>query len=348
MLRNRFYARGFTLIELLVVIAIIAVLIALLLPAVQQAREAARRSQCKNNLKQLGLALHNYADTHKVLPPRQHGSLPSGNNTGATNQVPRLSALVSLLPFLDQAPLFNAIGLPTANVWDITFAPWQTQVPMLLCPSDSPTKDISVIAQNNYNFNGGDSRIQQAGGSAPTFIGNKSTRGLFAYMISVELAEILDGTSNTIMMGEIVRPQTGRERGNAQNAAGTALPASCKATLVGGQYVPSVTLITRERCLGTRWSDGRAQFTAITTILPPNSASCYDGGDNGGIYTVASRHTGGGHVLMADGAVRFVSENIDAGDLTQDAPAVNSVGRSPFGTWGALGTKASKEIIGEF
>jgi len=340
--------RGFTLIELLVVIAIIAVLIALLLPAVQQAREAARRSQCKNNLKQLGLALHNYADVYRVLPPRQHGNSASGQGG-----IPRLSAFISLLPFIDQAPLFDAIGPPNTFVWDATFAPLQSQIGILRCPSDPPIRDISVIAHNNYNFNGGDTRSLQAGGAAPTFIGSASTRGLFAYMISVRLSEITDGLSNTIMMGEIARgpgagTTGGRDLGNVTSSATGIPPLNCKATFVGGEYLSSVTMVSRDRISGTRWSDGRAQFVAINTILPPNSASCADGGDNGGIYTVASRHTGGAHVLMADGAVRLVSENIDAGDLTQNAPNYNAGGLSPYGTWGALGTKSGGEVVGGF
>ncbi|MDZ4683964.1 MAG: DUF1559 domain-containing protein, partial [Planctomycetaceae bacterium] len=159
-MQRAFHRRAFTLIELLVVIAIIAILIALLLPAVQQAREAARRTQCRNNLKQLGLAMYNYHDVFNMFP------MASGNAGGPGGR--RHSAFVGMLPYIDQAPLANLIasggaasavnGTPT---WTAdSFVPWEanhravrTKIPMLLCPSDPEaytTHDTRELENNNY------------------------------------------------------------------------------------------------------------------------------------------------------------------------------------------------------
>src|SRR5262249_6699496 len=139
---------GFTLIELLVVIAIIAVLVALLLPAVQQAREAARRSQCKNNLKQLGLALHNYHEQYKVFCNSR-----GGPNDGSGRQGDE-SGMVQLLPFIDQAPLYQQIPSTVPNVcWDTGFAPWRAQIGVFLCPSAPvPIPQGAPVALKSYKF----------------------------------------------------------------------------------------------------------------------------------------------------------------------------------------------------
>ncbi|MBR9800962.1 DUF1559 domain-containing protein [bacterium] len=333
--------RGFTLIELLVVIAIIAILVALLLPAVQQAREAARRSSCKNNLKQLGLALHNYHDVHKVFPPRQHGSHPSGTTgTPTASTVPRVSALVSLLPYVEQSALFDSINMEnTEHVWSTSYTPWQQHIPTYLCPSDPETRDITVIGQNNYNFSGGDSR-DVVSGDRPT------VRGVFGSQSKVAMRDILDGTSNTIMMAEVVRAPAGNTFGAATSNAAVNPPAGCKAQWINRQYVG--TIIDRNRTSGTRYPDGRAQYTAVNTIMPPNGPSCHGFGDGAGYFTSMSRHKGGAQVLLADGAVRFISENIDTGDLSQNTPAHDGGGESPYGVWGALGSKSGGEVVGEF
>lgn len=204
-LRRR--SRGFTLIELLVVIAIIAVLIALLLPAVQQAREAARRTQCKNNLKQLGLALHNYHDTFNTFTPRATGSDCPGGSGGNCQWK---SGFVGLLPFFEQAPLFQKIaaggqmengntyppGGPTP--WDGGYPPWRQQLTMLVCPSDvSPSQSSFGIGVTNYMFSVGDSiRFGHW---------ERTGRGLFPQVRGTRFGDITDGTSNTIAMGERCR-----------------------------------------------------------------------------------------------------------------------------------------------
>ena len=159
----RWWQRGFTLIELLVVIAIIAVLIALLLPAVQQAREAARRTQCKNNLKQLGLALHNYHDTHGTLPIGSGITDPGG--VGGRRQ----SGFVGMLPFIEQAPLYQQISGTYTNSggttwgpfqcepWNTSYTPFTAKIPGFLCPSDADTTAGGAIGKTNYMFSRGDS-----------------------------------------------------------------------------------------------------------------------------------------------------------------------------------------------
>jgi prepilin-type N-terminal cleavage/methylation domain-containing protein len=202
--------KGFTLIELLVVIAIIAILIALLLPAVQQAREAARRTQCKNNLKQLGLALHNYHDVFGSFVFRKGGydTVPgaAGDARGNAN---RLSGYVGLLPYLEQAPLYAVIqagdpanGIPVGGPpgWS-AWAGWSNPIPMVQCPSDG--RDGDTRRANNYNFCIGDSPM---GDTATSNVhSQRAVRGVFGYQRCTKIADITDGTSNTIAMSEHIR-----------------------------------------------------------------------------------------------------------------------------------------------
>jgi prepilin-type N-terminal cleavage/methylation domain-containing protein/prepilin-type processing-associated H-X9-DG protein len=355
---------GFTLIELLVVIAIIAVLVALLLPAVQQAREAARRSQCKNNLKQLGLALHNYHDAYSVFPFECGGTGWTGNGTG---NWARLSGTVLLLPYMDQAPLWNQISqkMPGGVVsgfyppmgpepWDWTvYPPWAVQIPILRCPSDKYSgPGQGPWGKNNYSFCIGDTVTSNNGG--PEWW-TPEPRGMFYYHSKLGIQDCLDGSSNTIAMGEHGLSQDNVSIfGNAaMNVSGIAAnPTVCKNLALGKVYIAGTNT---QDGLGNPWSDGGIQHSGFTTILPPNSASCVVSGwdSDAAIISASSRHPGGVHVLLCDGAVRFIAESINAGNSAAPDPALGRgnggiPGQSPYGVWGALGTRAGGEIAGNF
>ena len=340
--------RGFTLIELLVVIAIIAILIALLLPAVQQAREAARRSKCQNNLKQLGLALHNYHDVYGQFTPGR-----TGTGDGSENNAVRLSPFFGLLPYIDQAALFNEIisdgccnqgDLPWDNrEW------WNRNIVALQCPSDFLRRQDR--GKNSYVFNHGD-RLTSLEDS-----NMRAGRGMFLGTQGVKISDVKDGTSNTIAMSEIRRSyeygandlevygQVRRSTAGVENNPSlciAALDPNDKGLFASGNA---------DRVRGDRWGDGRPAFTGFQTVLPPNSPSCAanDSAEdpNNAVYSASSAHVGGVHCLMVDGAVRFISENIDTGNITANDMDWN-MRSSPYGVWGALGTRRCGEVIGEF
>ena len=349
MFRSR--SRGFTLIELLVVISIIGVLVALILPAVQKAREAARRSQCKNNLKQLGLALQGYHDAFKVFPYRSGGATSNNN---------RLSGFVPLLPYYDQLNLYQAVmqdpnqcGDPSTIGCTISGSgTWQKKLALLVCPSD-PGPGNGTLGTSNYSFCGGDVYIS-SGTALPgqNLYGARGVRpsGIFGSQSKVAIADIKDGTSNTIAMSELVRPRNlgVKSYGTvATNVGGGLTPTGCRTlwnTLTTPpQFASGQTIETTDKP-GYRWADGGIYFVGMTTVLPPNGPSCMvgTGGDSDGIYTAASLHSGGVNCLMADGAVRFVIENIDAGNPTAVASGFPPQ-QSPYGVWGALGSRDSGE-----
>ncbi len=341
------------------VIAIIAILIALLLPAVQQAREAARRTQCKNNLKQLGLALHNYHDVYGMFVYRKGGTDACGvTPRGNCN---RLSGFMGLTPYFEQAPLYQMVqaGGGSGNRppggpegWS-GWADWNVTIPGLLCPSDGVTADTR--RGNSYVFNIGD--------SSRNVRDSRPVRGMFGYQQAVRIRDITDGTSNTIAMSEHIRRNQGVRTAGVRDAKVTeemALglgagvvrdnPSLCVAVSDGGFYPSGQSVKGRS---GTALWDGQAERCGFTTIIAPNGPSCSEGtnpnaDEVNAIITPSSQHTGGVQVLLADGSARFISENIDTGNLAAPTPAMNSSAQSPYGVWGALGTKSGGEVVGEY
>ncbi|MBA4029630.1 MAG: prepilin-type cleavage/methylation domain-containing protein [Planctomyces sp.] len=297
--RSASHWRGFTLIELLVVIAIIAILIALLLPAVQQAREAARRTQCRNNLKQIGLALHNYHDSFLVFPP---GFIDSNPNYAAGTQTFQensngLAWSAMVLPYIDQAPLYNQIGSDTGFTrhWQLnttgTTAPTSAASVGLAaysCPSDT----MPLINTKRGNF-GKTNYIANSGNSAAI-----DRRGMFYVNSSIRMRDITDGTSNTAMVVERSGTQDGTGRTTCATAncnwnAGLWIGARHQGDAVG--WHPGVN------------SNDVESFGGTNATYMINRSNQTWGADWG----TSSTHTGGVHLVKADGSVIFLSENID-------------------------------------
>ena len=356
--------KAFTLVELLVVIAIIGILIALLLPAVQAAREAARRSQCVNNLKQFGIGLQNYNDVHRTFPPRKGGTLGAASTWGPTGgNRQRVSAFVPLLPYIEQQAMYNQIkaggnsmgvssrmappyGPPAWYTWEN----WKPQISLLICPSDTmrvPT--TNQMGQNNYAFSQGDSIKNLTSNSNPS----NWNRGMFCYSSGVTLNMVTDGTSNTIAMSERIRVTAfytgqGGSKVSIKKGAVNGLssvditPGLCLAQANGMYYANPSQVKAR---FGIHWTDGQTEYCGFNTVLPPNSPSCTRdwnkyGDSHGGVFPPTSNHPGGVNGVFVDGSVRFISDAINTGNLS--LPEVN-VGPSNFGVWGAMGSKDGGE-----
>lgn len=345
-----FSRRGFTLVELLVVIAIIGVLIALLLPAVQQAREAARRMQCSNQLKQLGLSLHNYHDTYGTFPPRKQGTNGPSESTRRAHNYGRVSAFVPLLPYYEQAAMYDQIVAGDANNPPYGPASWQSwtvwDIPpgMLHCPS--ATSKNPQANSTNYMFSVGDQINNNRDAT--------TLRGVFANTLGLGFKDIIDGSSNTIAMSErlVTNYGLGSQTGNIEVQHGTATgysglatnPGQCVASANGKYYNNASSIKGRT---GYRWTDGQVEKVGFTTVLPPNAPSCIDGADTNGdgqhtIMPPTSNHPGGVMGMFCDGSVTFISNTVDTGNLAN--PSVTT-GISPYGVWGAMGSKDGGEPI---
>jgi prepilin-type N-terminal cleavage/methylation domain-containing protein len=350
---------GFTLIELLVVIAIIAVLIALLLPAVQQAREAARRSQCKNNLKQIGLALHNYEATHAMLPSfYSYGAATTGS----------FSVQAQLLPYMDQASMHNLIdfslkpqvGCCPGDVPPSLVNLVQTRLPIFLCPSDPGPATFSVKSGTTggatgatFTYAGTNYHVNQGTGLGINYDGRGATDGLVWTNSNVKFASITDGMSNTAAFSESIfgypaqsvsAPMNSMDRRRSYiNVScvwySSAVPPSPQGLANGfqppadpNQFEAAAVAISRGWAgqRGAGWMHGREYWTAYHHYHNPNNNVPDMGTCGNGIFAARSYHVGGVHTLMCDGSVRFVSENID------------------LNTWRAIGTRAGGEAVGDF
>jgi prepilin-type N-terminal cleavage/methylation domain-containing protein len=345
--------KGFTLIELLVVIAIIAILVALLLPAVQSAREAARRSECKNKLKQLGLAMHNYHGTHSIFPPSPVGG---PRNCGGTAKETWLgwSGMAMLLPFIDQEPLYNQANFD--YYWDCNNATHRNRtvnranLPALTCPSDPGSNkargDAGVV-----------SYCLSAGPVSSWSVGSR-TPGIVTFRTGTLMRDITDGTANTIMMSEVAIGRNGGTSAYDEKSyrvvTGSALlrpsgtfsnrvfnssqahinailtyHASCKSTGGGGGGWHGDNDDS-----GRFWTSGRLFWGPwFNTLMPPNQGPHCDQDASVttmDLKTATSHHPGGVHGLLSDGSVRFISDSID------------------HATWINLGTKNGNDDLGEF
>lgn len=334
---------GLSLVELLVVIAIIGMLIAVLLPAVQQSREASRRLQCQNQLRQLGLACHNYLDIHQMFPGGTNGSGCRRCSSETTARM-RASVFVALLPFLDQQALYDQYSNAPSAPWGGA-SYWNAQLEVLQCPSDGQLRvtEPPLTGMTNYLACSGDSPRKMC--SFDQFEEGRrceDPRGVFGQQYGAKMSDITDGASNTLLFSETVTPRRADDLGRLATTGGdwTATPDSCWATFVNGQYVVPVSI--DHGFQGSRWCDGAAAFTRFNTIIPPNGPTCMESTNHwlGGVYTVSSRHPGGVNAAFADGSVKFLSQNIYAGN---QSAAYSETGESPFGIWGALGTKAGSE-----
>jgi prepilin-type N-terminal cleavage/methylation domain-containing protein len=323
-MRTRSRQDGFTLVELLVVIAIIGILVALLLPAVQSAREAARRMQCQNNMKQLGLALHNYHDTNNSFPPCMNFDITVSDISNTPNY--RANWVISILPFAEQQNLYNAFDHTKYISDPVNRNARGTELAFMKCPSDSKTKikfSGTISGENDnwargcYGANGMNGRMDihaqtKEGGDWA----NLTKRGVMGANVSLDIAGIKDGTSNVMLVGELRAGLTDKDRRGVW-AMGAAGSSGLFWHGYGGDdngpnfFAPA-----------SPDDDDIAGCSQIPQELKmAERMTCYTGG-NSWQATLRSVHDGGGYCVFADGSVHFISNTINTSGEWGTQPAV--------------------------
>ncbi len=315
-MRHGYLSAGFTLVELLVVIAIVGILIALLLPAVQAAREAARRLECANNLKQIGLAMHNYHDAHRILPFGQGG-------TGL-----KYSAVALLLPYMEALPLHDSIDFRFPYTDAVNEPARLTQPSGFRCPSDVRNPLPETGGAINYMANKGNGIVWRDATGPNTGLPNPN--GVFYFQSAVRFGDILDGLNNTAAFSE--RVLADGSNGIVSPMADVFFHPGAPVARDEARHLCEAIDITNlahqfPLFMGAPWIDGQHTYLHAT---PPNSRSC-------GFFTVlravmppSSQHPGSVQMLLCDGSVRLVSESID------------------LHTWRGLGSRAEQELLSEY
>lgn len=361
--------RQWTLADVTAVGVIGLLFISLLSLGIRRQRGVARRGSCENNLKQIGIAFHNYHSAYKQLPMGSGGTTGAGqDNSGQANPAAgnagRLSAWVGITPFMEQQRLWEQISNPMKSGsqtfpsmgpvpwYDAEiYTPWASRPEALVCPEENAATK-SLASSYVLNYGDGVYKVFYGKGDWPSpndsksaMMARASQRGMFARQQVLKFRDVLDGLSNTLMLAEskMVGPTV------AKDVAGLAFnPSLAISAQQGDQFWP----VGRDAV----WCDGLLRSSGFQTILPPGSPSATsDDGDQSAVISASSHHGSGTHVVFADGAVRFVTGSIDAGDPT--APSIGLLptetdqrlgvpgSKSPYGLWGALGSRASRETI---
>ena len=354
---------GFTLVELLVVIAIIGVLIALLLPAVQAAREAARRMQCTNHIKQWSLALHNYHDVNNALPA-QAAWMINRDASGGIFTGDRWAPTYPLLPYMEQQARYDAMnGRVVTAAWAGHAGGHESTrgtISTIVCPSDGNAKsDSGTQAKSSIVYSVADVIDSNVGST-----GAINSRSLFAYTTWKNMASASDGTSNTIACSETVTTTTSDNKlaaaSTVNSVTGLATnPQTCLNHLdssnkkfINSSYTvdtastPAASTYDARRGVNAFFSP--AGWTGFCTVLPPNSVSCHNSWrDSWGVYAASSNHSGGVNCGLLDGSVRFVSDTVNCvtNGVTFPLTSVVTSGQSPYGVWGAMGSINGGESV---